>query len=143
MEDQAQLKDFLSGELLHYELNDALLSRVDTQSASKDGVREVLDKSCELLMNMCAPEEKLIVQRFLASMGKEDGLAIHGLDVVLNALKNGEAEVALATDSTEIIELVAVCKKCAFPKTKTVDNKMKLAKYTGNDIEALREMHRG
>ena len=119
-------EDFLSGEFLHYELKDALLSRVDTQSASKDGVREVLDKSCELLMNMCAPEEKLIVQRLLASLGKEDGLAIYGLDAVVNALKNGEAEVALATDSTGIIEIVAVCKKCGLPKARIVDKKKKL-----------------
>ena len=118
--------DFLNGDFLHYELKDALLTSVDTQFASKDGVREVLDKSCELLKNMCAPEEKMIVQRLLASMGKEDGLAIYGLDVVLNALKNGEAEVAMATDRTDIIDLIAVCKRCGLSKAKMVDNKKKL-----------------
>ena len=51
---------------------------------------------------MCAPEEKRIVQRLLADIGKQDGLAISGLDSVLNALKNGEVEVALVTDNTDI-----------------------------------------
>jgi peptide chain release factor subunit 1 len=119
-------EDFLKGIFLHYELENALLNTVDTQSAGKDAVKEVLDKSCEVLKNMCTPEERVIVQRFLASMGKDDGLAIYGLDVVLNALGNGEAEVALATDSTDIIELVAVCKKCGFSKTKLADKKKKL-----------------
>jgi peptide chain release factor subunit 1 len=95
-------EDFLSGDFLHYELKDALVSRVDTQSASKDGVREVLEKSCELLKDMCAPEERRVVQRLLGSLGKENGLSVYGLDGVLNALENGEAETALVTDSTNI-----------------------------------------
>ena len=119
-------EDFLNGDYLHYELKNALLNTVDTQSSGREAVREVLDKSCEVLKNMCAPEERMIVQRLLASMGKDDGLAIYGLDVVLNALKSGEAEVALATDSTDIIDLVAVCKKCGLSKTQTVNRKKKL-----------------
>ena len=119
-------EDFLKCDYLHYELNNSLLSTVDTQSAGKEAVREVLDKSCEALKNMCAPEERLIVQRFLTSLGKDDGLAIYGLDVVVNALNNGEAEVALATDSTGIIDIVAVCKKCGLSKARKVDKKKKL-----------------
>ena len=119
-------EDFLKGDYLHYELKNALLSRVDTQSAGREAVREVLDKSSEALKNMCAPEEKRIVQRLLAYMGKQDGLAIYGLDLVLNALKNGEAEVALVTDSTDMIEIVAVCKRCGLSKAKIVDKKKKL-----------------
>jgi peptide chain release factor subunit 1 len=119
-------EDFLNGDFLHYELKEAFLSSVDTQSAGKEAVREALDKSCELLKNMCAPEEKMVMQRLLASMGKEDGLATYGLDVVLTALKSGEVEVALATDSTDVIELVAVCKKCGFSKTQLSDKKKKL-----------------
>jgi peptide chain release factor subunit 1 len=95
-------EDFLNGDFLHYELKDALVSKVDTQSAGMDGVREVLDKSCDLLKNMCAPEERRVVQRLLESMGKDNGLSVYGLDAVLNALKNGEAETALVTDSTNI-----------------------------------------
>jgi peptide chain release factor subunit 1 len=100
--------DFLKGDYLHYELKNALLSTNDTQSAGREAVREVLDKSYE------------------ASLGKEDGLAIYGLNVVLNALKTGEAEVALATDSTTMIDLIAVCKKCGLSKSKIVDKKKKL-----------------
>jgi peptide chain release factor subunit 1 len=119
-------EDFLKGDYLHYELKNALLSTNDTQSAGREAVREVLNKSYEVLKNMCAPEEKIIVQRLLASLGKEDGLAIYGLNVVLNALKTGEAEVALATDSTTMIDLIAVCKKCGLSKSRIVDKKKKL-----------------
>ncbi len=119
-------EDFLKGDYLHYELKNMLLSRVDTQSAGREGVREVLSKSSEALKNMGVPEEKRTVQRLLADMGKQDGLAICGLDSVLNALKNGEVEVALVTDSTDMIEIVAMCKRCELSRAKIVNKEKKV-----------------
>ena len=113
-------QDFLSGDFLHYELKNALLSVVDTQSIDKEGVREVLEKSSEALKNMCAPEEKMVVQRLLAEMSKQNGLSTYGLDSVLTALKAGEAEVALVTDCTDVAEIVAVCQKCGYSRAKIV-----------------------
>jgi peptide chain release factor subunit 1 len=118
-------EDFLKGDYLNYELKNALLSTVDTQFTGKEGVREVLDKSSETLKNMCAPEEKMVVQRLLAEMSKQDGLAVYGLDQVLNALKGGEVDVALVTDSTDMIEIVAMCKRCELSRAKIVNKKQK------------------
>jgi peptide chain release factor subunit 1 len=117
--------DFLKGDFLHYELKNMLLGSVDTQSAGKEAVREVLGKSSEALKNMCAPEQKKTVQSLLASIGKQDGLATYGLDSVLNALKKGEVEVALVTDNTDMIEVVVMCKRCELSKSKISDKKTK------------------
>ena len=57
-------------------------------------------------------------------MGQQDGLAIAGLDLVLEVLKNGEAEVAVVTDSTDMIEIAAICKRCGLPKAK-ITNRIK------------------
>jgi peptide chain release factor subunit 1 len=119
-------EDFSKGDYLHYELKNMLLSVVDTQSAGREGVREVLGKSSEALKNMCAPEQKRTMQRLLADMGKQDGLAIAGLDSVLNALKNGEVQVALVTDSTDMIEIVVMCKKCELSRTKITPREKKV-----------------
>jgi peptide chain release factor subunit 1 len=124
--------DFLKGDYLHYELKNVFLGIVDVESASREGVREVLGKSSGMLKNMCGPEEKMIVQRFLAELGKQGGLAIVGLDSVLDALKNGEVEVALVTDSTDRIEIVAKCKRCGVSKVKIVNSKER--------VQALQEM---
>jgi peptide chain release factor subunit 1 len=112
--------DFLKGDFLHYELKNMLLGSVDTQSAGREAVREVLGKSSEALKNMCVPEQKRTVQRLLASIGKQDELATYGLDSVLNALKKGEMEVALVTDNTDMIEIVVMCKKCELSRAKIV-----------------------
>ena len=114
-------QDFSAGDYLHYELKNALIAVVDTQSAGKEGVREVLDKSSGTIKNMCAPEEKMVMQRLLAEMNKEDGLATYGLYSVLNALEKGEVEVTLANDSTDMIEIVAMCKKCGQTKAKIIN----------------------
>jgi peptide subunit release factor 1 (eRF1) len=74
---------------------------------------------------MCAPEEKMIMQRFLVYVGKQDNLAIYGLDSVLSALKNGEVEAALVTDNSDITEIIARCKKCGQSKVEIVTKKMK------------------
>jgi len=119
-------EDFVKGDYLHYELKNLLLDTVDTQSVGRDGVREVLGKSSEALKNMCAPEQKKMVQRLLAELGKQDGLAVSGLDSVLNALKNGEVEVALVTDSTDMIQIVVTCKRCEHSRAKIVDKAKKV-----------------
>jgi peptide chain release factor subunit 1 len=119
-------EEFLRGNYLHYELQNALLNVVDTQFASREGVREALDKSSEILKNMCAPEEKMVVQRLLVYMGKQDNLATYGLDVVLTALRNGEVEVAIVTDSTEMVEIVLLCKKCGLSKAKIMHIEQKV-----------------
>ena len=117
--------DFLKGEYLHYELNNMLLNIVDTQSAGKEALKEILDKSLETLKNMCGPEEKKIVQRLMTELNKQSGLATYGLDSVLGALKNGEVQIAIVTDSTDIIEKVAICKRCGHSKTKIENKKSK------------------
>jgi peptide chain release factor subunit 1 len=62
----------------------------------------------------------------LEHVGQNDGLAIGGLDLVLEELKNGEAEVALVTDSTGMIDVVAVCKKCGLSKSNIVAESKKV-----------------
>jgi peptide chain release factor subunit 1 len=118
-------QEFLNGDYLHYELKNAFLGTVDTQSTGREGVREVLGKSSETIKNMCAPEEKSIVQRLLAEMVKQDNLAIYGLDPVLNALKKGEVDVALVTDNTDMLEIVVLCKKCELSRAQIVNMKKK------------------
>ncbi len=115
--------DFLKGDFLHYELSNMLLNTVDTQSADETALREVRDRSTDILQNMCGPEERKVVRRLMAELAKENGLATYGLGVVLDAIRRGEVQIAIATDSTNAVEAIAVCKKCGQPKTEITNNK--------------------
>ena len=125
-------EDFLSGDFLHYELKNVFLGKVDTQSAGREGVREVLDKSFETLNHMCLPDQKHIIQGLMSNVAKQNGLATYGLNSVLNALKNGEAEVALVIDNTDVAEIFAICRKCELSKTKIVNK--------ANKVQTVKEM---
>jgi len=115
--------DFLKGEFLHYELANMVLGVVDTQSAYKEALKETLDKSAESLQSMCGPEERKVVQTLMMELSKPaGGLATYGLDAVLNALKAGQVRVVLVADDTAYGEVIAVCKKCGYPKSKIADN---------------------
>lgn len=114
-------EEFAKGNYIHYELKKVLLKIVDTKFTGREGLREILDKSSEALINVCGPEEKSIMQRFEAELGKQDGLAIYGLQEVLDGLKKGDVEAAIVTDSTDLVELVATCKKCGTPKSQIMD----------------------
>jgi peptide chain release factor subunit 1 len=109
--------DFLKGDYLHYMLNDALFGVFDAQSAGSEGVREMFEKSVDSLQNVCLPVERKFMQRLMIELNKDNGLAITGLDPVLEGLKTGEVETALVTDSTDLIEVSATCKKCGLTKT--------------------------
>ncbi len=57
---------------------------------------------------------------------------LYGLDSVLKSLKTGEVEIALVTDTTDMIEIVAMCKKCSLSKTKIV--------IKGQKVQTIQEM---
>jgi peptide chain release factor subunit 1 len=117
--------NFVTGNFLHYELKDALLSTYDTQSAGKEGLKELLEKSSEPLRNLCFPEEKMVMQRLLQELHKENGLVVYGLEAVLVAMNKGTVEIALVIDNTEFSEIVVTCKVCGLYKKKIFTNNNK------------------
>ena len=123
--------NFVKGDYLHYELQDALLTTFDTNSVGKEGLNELFDKSSELLKNLCFPEEKMLMQRLLDELHKQNGLATYGLKPVLEAINKGKVETVLVTNSTEFVEIVATCKECGFSKKRIVNSKK---------LQAIQEM---
>jgi peptide chain release factor subunit 1 len=117
---------FANGNYLHYQLKDGLLSVVDTQTVGKEGLNELLDKSSETLKNMCFPEERMLMQRLLQELHKQDGLIAYGLQPVLAAIDSGAVEIVLATDTMDFAEIVVTCKVCGSSKKRIVNNSKKL-----------------
>lgn len=112
--------EFLKGELLNYQIKKLLLKVVDTQSVGANAALEMLDKSADLLMNMCGPEERSTMQRLLESINKQDGLAIFGLDPVLEGLKRGSVDVAILTDDSDFLKAVFTCRNCGLSTSEIV-----------------------
>lgn len=115
--------DFLKGDYLNYQLKKLLLKVIDTQSVGSQATLEMLDKSADALVNVCGHEERNIMQRLEIETNKYDGLAVCGLDAVLESLKQGNTEVAILTDNSGLYEAMFTCKKCGLPKSAILDRK--------------------
>lgn len=115
--------DFLKGGYLNYQLKKLLLKVIDTQSVGRQATLEMLDKSADALVNMCGPEERSTMQRLEIEINKQDGLAVCGLDAVLESLKQGNAEVAILTDNSDLYEALFTCRNCGLLKSSILDRR--------------------
>ena len=117
---------FVNDDYLHYELKEALVSVVDTQSSGKQGLNELRKKSSETLKNLCLPEEKQAVQRLFQELNKPMALVTYGLEKVLDVINKGAAETVIVSDNTELSEVVVKCQGCGKSQRKILSNDKKL-----------------
>src|SRR2546427_10474692 len=84
-------EDFATGESLHHELKKKVLPTfLDTGYTDEYGLRELVEKSREILSGLDLMREKSLVQRLMEEIRKEDGgLAAYGEDQVRHALQLG------------------------------------------------------
>ena len=117
---------FLKGDYLHYELQKKVLAVLDLGYSGREGVRELVEKAGDILKDVRLVEEKRLVQKFLAEVNRQGGLAVYGLPRVLEALQKASAEVVLVSDDLDTVRLDATCKKCGTVKAGTVPASKKI-----------------
>ena len=112
--------EFLKGGYLHYELQKKIIAVLDLGYSGREGVRELVDKGADVLKDVRLVEEKRLVQKFLAEVNKQMGLAVYGLPRVMDALQKASAEVVLVSDDLDMLRIDATCRKCETVKSETV-----------------------
>ena len=118
--------EFLKGGYLHYELQKKVLAVLDLGYSGREGVRELVEKGADVLKDVRLIEEKRLVQKFLAEVNRQGGLAVYGLPRVMDALQKGSVEVVLVSDDLDMVRIDATCKKCGTVKTETVEAAKKI-----------------
>jgi peptide chain release factor subunit 1 len=113
-------EDFYKGDYLHYELKNKVITTVDTSYTGEFGIREVIDKSMDVLMEIDIMREKKLVQRFLKELINEEGLASYGEADVRKNLEMGAVEVLLLSEDVESKRETCQCPACAYVEGKTV-----------------------
>jgi peptide chain release factor subunit 1 len=121
-------EEFLKGGYLHYELQKKVLAVIDLGYSGREGVRELVEKASDTLKDVRLVEEKKLVQKFLAEVNKQGGLAVYGLPRVLEALRKGSVEVVLVSDELDMVRLDATCRRCGTPKSEVVQASKKVQK---------------
>ncbi len=115
-------EDFYKGDYLHYELKEKVITTVDTSYTGEFGIREVIDKSMDVLTEIDIMREKKLVQRFLMELINEDGLASYGEADVRKNLEMGAVEVLLLSEGIKSNRETYECPVCSCVQEKTVKN---------------------
>jgi len=113
-------EDFVKGDYLHHEVKKKIITTVDTSYTGEFGIREVIDKSIDVLTEIDVMREKKLVQRFLTELIDEDGLAAYGEDEVRNYLQMGAVEVLLLSEDIRAKRAKYECPSCGYKIDVTV-----------------------
>lgn len=121
-------EEFVKGDYLNYEIKDKIIATVDTSYTGEFGIREVIDKSADILNDLDVMHEKKIVQKFLKELIKDDGLASYGENEVRNNLIMGAVDTLLLSEDLVAIHKVLQCPNCGTNKELTVKNEAEYSK---------------
>jgi peptide chain release factor subunit 1 len=113
-------EDFVDGDYLHHEIKQKIITTVDTSYTGEFGIREVIEKSMDVLTEIDIMREKKLVQRFLAELVDDDGLASYGEKQVRQNLQMGAVEVVLLSEELKSERGSYQCPSCGHLEEKTI-----------------------
>jgi len=96
-------EDFLHQ--LNQELKDKLLVVQDLTYTDESGLRDLVEKSEDVLAEESIIEEKKIMEKFLETLGKDSDKVTYGKDSVREAIKIGAVETLLLSESLDEYEI--------------------------------------
>jgi peptide chain release factor subunit 1 len=124
-------EDFLNGNYLHYELKDKILATIDTGYTGPEGIKELVNRSREIMKDARYYEERKNVQEFLKHLGADDGLGTYGEQEIFQALKGQNVQLLLISEEVRRTVYKLKCKVCGHVENKVVDNE-KMAEFEAN-----------
>ena len=114
--------DLVDADYIQYEIKNKIIATVDTSYTGEFGIREVIEKSTDILDDLDVMHEKKIVQKFLKELIKDNGLYSYGEDEVRNNLVIGAVDNLLLSEDLSLIRKTFKCPTCGFEKEFTVKN---------------------
>ena len=114
--------DFEKGEFLNYMLKDKIIGVVDTSYVEEQGVKEVVDRSPEIMRKVRYIEEKKLMQQFLYEIGHDTGMVTYGEEDVRRSLESGAVRILLLSDGLEVSRVTLKCSACGYQEQQTVKN---------------------
>ena len=98
--------EFVDGGYLNTEVKKKIIAMKDLSYTGEFGLRELVDKSEDVLSKERIVEEKKILQEFFERLAKQPDLVTYGKDYVIEAINLGAAKTVLLSESLEDIEAI-------------------------------------
>jgi peptide chain release factor subunit 1 len=112
--------DFQKGDYLNYQLKNKILDVVDTAYVEEQGVKEVVEKTPDLMKKVRYVEEKQIMQKFLYEVGHDTGLITYGEAEVRKALQSGQVRMLIISEALDMRRVTIKCSACNSQEQETV-----------------------
>lgn len=112
-------EQFHDGDFLDYTIKKKILGVVDTSYTGEHALNEVLEKSEDIIKEASVIKERKLMDRYFEELAKPDGLGIYGLDDVVKAVKNGNVDIVLISESFNYKDVSLKC-KCGNKEEKAV-----------------------
>jgi peptide chain release factor subunit 1 len=126
-------EEFVEGDYLHHEIKNLLITTVDTSYTGEFGIREVMEKSMDVLTEIDVVREKKLVQKFLVELIDDHGLASYGEAEVRRNLQMGAVEVLLLSEDLKSKRVNYECQSCGKIQEKTIKNETEIKDKTCPD----------
>jgi peptide chain release factor subunit 1 len=100
--------EFIDNEYIVTRLREKIIGRKDIGNSDESGLKELVEKSQDILANQEIIHEKKLLEKFFEKLGERDGLALYKKDDIKKSLEFGAVETLLISksiDKTEVKEL--------------------------------------
>jgi len=118
--------EFLENANLDYRLKQMVMGTLDTSYTDEYGIKEMLDKSGELLRDASIVKERQLVNKFIEKVAT-NGLATYGYTEVIESIMQGKAEIVLVSEGLEWMVHKYQCTSCGQFTPKIIRDKNKQA----------------
>jgi peptide chain release factor subunit 1 len=89
--------EFLDGEYIMTQLRDKVIGRIDLGDTDESGLKELVEKSHELLANQEIIREKKLLEKFFETLGESKGFALYKEEDIRKAIQYGAVDMLLMT----------------------------------------------
>ncbi len=94
-------EEFMDEGNLETHIKKKVIGVLDIGYTGETGLTELLEKTKEIIAEAEITKERNLVAKFLDHLGKDDGLALYGVEEVKRALAQGAVETAMLSEDSE------------------------------------------
>ncbi len=115
-------ENFLDSGLLYESVRKKIVGVLDTGYTDETGIRELVNKSGDILTDLEILKEKSVIRRFMDELVSGKGLVAYGEEQIRRALEQGTVETILVSESLRNNRITALCQSCGKEFNETVEN---------------------
>jgi len=138
---------FEQGNYLDYRLKSKILANLPLSYSGEGGLRELIEKSMDVLKGAALVEEKEAVDKIFRTLARNPNLVAYGVKDVLQSLMSGQAEMVVVLNDLDYLHVKRTCQNCGFEEEKfikaeefeTQENSMPCPKCGSTTFEVEKE----